>query len=71
MRIRSTKTSHPCAARAAWSLRHLYANSSCLTFPHCAYAVGCRGLDAVKQSERVYLEAYTSLLLVPKETLVG
>ena len=39
--------------------------------PHCAYAVGCRGLDAVKQSERVYLEAYTSLLLVPKETLVG
>ncbi|EFN52147.1 hypothetical protein CHLNCDRAFT_54649 [Chlorella variabilis] len=28
-----------------------------------------KGLDAVKQSERVYLEAYTSLLLVPKETL--
>lgn len=30
----------------------------------------CRGLDAVRQSERVYLEAYTSLLLVPKEKLV-
>ncbi|KAI3426102.1 hypothetical protein D9Q98_008070 [Chlorella vulgaris] len=28
-----------------------------------------KGLDAVKQSERVYLEAYTSLLLVPKEKL--
>lgn len=31
----------------------------------------CRGLEAVKRSERVYLEAYTSLLLVPKETLVS
>ena len=31
---------------------------------------GCRGLEAVKRSERVYLEAYTSLLLVPKEKLV-
>lgn len=31
----------------------------------------CRGLEAVKSSERVYLEAYTSLLLVPKEKLVG
>ena len=31
----------------------------------------CRGLEAVKGSERVYLEAYTSLLLVPKETLVS
>jgi diphthamide biosynthesis methyltransferase len=30
-----------------------------------------RGLEAVKRSERVYLEAYTSLLLVPKEQLVG
>lgn len=28
-----------------------------------------RGLDAVRSSARVYLEAYTSLLLVPKETL--
>jgi hypothetical protein len=28
-----------------------------------------RGLEAVKASERIYLEAYTSLLLVPKETL--
>lgn len=25
----------------------------------------------MKRSERVYLEAYTSLLLVPKEKLVG
>jgi len=30
-----------------------------------------RGLEAVKGSERVYLEAYTSLLLVPKEKLVS
>lgn len=30
-----------------------------------------RGLEAVKRSQRVYLEAYTSLLLVPKEKLVG
>jgi hypothetical protein len=30
----------------------------------------CRGLEAIKSSARVYLEAYTSLLLVPKETLV-
>lgn len=29
-----------------------------------------RGLEAVKSSERVYLEAYTSLLLVAKEKLV-
>ncbi|GAB4821185.1 hypothetical protein N2152v2_008231 [Parachlorella kessleri] len=28
-----------------------------------------KGLEAVKASERVYLEAYTSLLLVPKEKL--
>eukprot|EP00887_Chlorella_sp_A99_P008138 scaffold12.g8138.t1 len=28
-----------------------------------------KGLDAVRGSERVYLEAYTSLLLVPKEKL--
>ncbi len=32
--------------------------------------LSCRGLEAVKRSERVYLEAYTSLLLVPKEKLV-
>ena len=29
-----------------------------------------RGLEAVKRCERVYLEAYTSILLVPKERLV-
>ncbi len=29
-----------------------------------------RGLEAVRKSERVYLEAYTSVLLVPKEQLV-
>jgi len=29
-----------------------------------------RGLEAVKKSERVYLEAYTSILLVDKEKLV-
>jgi diphthine synthase len=29
-----------------------------------------KGLDAVKSCERVYLEAYTSILMVPKEKLV-
>ena len=29
-----------------------------------------RGLEAVKQCSRVYLEAYTSVLMVPKERLV-
>ncbi|KAJ2378785.1 diphthine synthase, partial [Coemansia sp. RSA 2603] len=28
-----------------------------------------KGLEAVKKSERVYLEAYTSILMVPKERL--
>ncbi|KAJ2846364.1 diphthine synthase, partial [Coemansia erecta] len=28
-----------------------------------------KGLEAVKGSERVYLEAYTSILMVPKERL--
>lgn len=37
---------------------------SLLRSPRC-----CRGLEAVKGCERVYLEAYTSLLLVPKERL--
>jgi hypothetical protein len=30
----------------------------------------CRGLEAVKRCSRVYLEAYTSVLMVPKERLV-
>lgn len=30
-----------------------------------------RGLEAVKRCKTVYLEAYTSVLLVPKEKLVG
>lgn len=30
-----------------------------------------RGLEVVKQAERVYLEAYTSILLVNKEKLVS
>jgi len=30
-----------------------------------------RGLEAVKGCERIYLEAYTSILLVPKERLVS
>lgn len=29
-----------------------------------------RGLDIVRSASRVYLEAYTSILLCPKETLV-
>ncbi len=29
-----------------------------------------RGLEIVKGCQRVYLEAYTSVLLVPKERLV-
>lgn len=30
-----------------------------------------KGLEVVKRAERVYLEAYTSILLVDKEKLVG
>lgn len=30
-----------------------------------------RGLEIVKKCSRIYLEAYTSILLVPKEDLVG
>jgi diphthine methyl ester synthase len=30
-----------------------------------------KGLEMVKNAERVYLEAYTSILLVDKEKLVG
>ena len=30
-----------------------------------------RGLDIVKKAERVYLEAYTAVLLVDKEVLVS
>lgn len=30
-----------------------------------------KGLDVVKKAERVYLEAYTSILLVDKEKLVS
>lgn len=30
-----------------------------------------RGLEVVKSASRVYLEAYTSILLVEKEKLVG
>lgn len=32
--------------------------------------VTVKGLEAIKGSERVYLEAYTSILMVPKERLV-
>lgn len=30
-----------------------------------------KGLEAVRKSSRVYLEAYTSILMVDKEKLVG
>ncbi len=30
-----------------------------------------KGLEIVKNADRVYLEAYTSILLVPKEKLVS
>lgn len=30
-----------------------------------------RGLDVVRKAERVYLEAYTAVLLVDKEVLVS
>ena len=30
-----------------------------------------KGLEVVKKCERVYLEAYTSILFVPKEKLVS
>ena len=32
--------------------------------------VTVKGLDAIRAAARVYLEAYTSVLLVPKERLV-
>ena len=32
--------------------------------------IGRRGLEIVKACQRIYLEAYTSVLLVPKERLV-
>ena len=33
--------------------------------------ISLKGLDIVKKASRVYLEAYTSILLVEKEKLVG
>lgn len=33
--------------------------------------VTVKGLEVIKKASRVYLEAYTSILLVPKEKLVG
>lgn len=30
-----------------------------------------KGLEAIKSCERIYLEAYTSILMVPKERLVN
>lgn len=36
---------------------------------HCP-AYLCRGLEAIKRCKRVYLEAYTSMLLVPQKQLV-
>lgn len=33
--------------------------------------VTVKGLEAIKGSARVYLEAYTSILMVPKERLVS
>ena len=32
--------------------------------------ISVKGLEIVKRAERVYLEAYTAILLVDKETLV-
>ena len=32
--------------------------------------ISVKGLEIVKRAQRVYLEAYTSILLVDKETLV-
>lgn len=44
------------------------------TLHHCLSTLACnsvhRGLEAVRGSQRIYLEAYTSQLLVPKEQLV-
>ncbi len=33
--------------------------------------ITAKGLDIVRKAERVYLEAYTAILLVHKEQLVG
>ena len=45
----------------------IYTSSSSLIYKNM---YECRGLEAVKRCERVYLESYTSLLLVPRERLV-
>ena len=37
---------------------------------YASKATRCRGLEAVKRCSRVFLEAYTSVLMVPKERLV-
>jgi len=34
------------------------------------YDITLKGLEAVKSCERIYLEAYTSILMVDKEKLV-
>ena len=36
----------------------------------CVVSV-CRGLEAVRGCSRIYLEAYTSILLIEKEKLVS
>jgi len=35
------------------------------------YDITLKGLEAVKSCERIYLEAYTSILMVDKEKLVS
>lgn len=44
--------------------------SIALQMPRPLGCVRRRGLEAVRGSQRIYLEAYTSQLLVPKEQLV-
>lgn len=56
-------------------------NKTCSLPPRMLYLVGLgladetditvKGLNVVKRAERVYLEAYTSILLVDKEKLVS
>ena len=52
------------------ALADLQLSVSGICSSHTALRLSIRGLEAVKRCSRVYLEAYTSILMVPKERLV-
>lgn len=71
------------SARRIWTFKaQKYSlTSNCCVTSKMLYLVGLgladetditvKGLDIVKKAERVYLEAYTSILLVKKDKLVS